>query len=445
LSTPKAQPRPGDPAAAQTPAESASGKAAGAKTGGLAPVPGPGTRPEKPGPGTRPEKPDPQAPGKGGVRPVAGAARLRPRHRAVALSFLVMVLLPGIVAAGYLYTRAADQYVSTTGFAVRTQEANPTTDLLGGLTSSLAGVSSSSDTDILYEFIRSQELVRRVDDRLDLRALYSGPRDSDPVFTLDPEGSIEDLVDYWQRMVRVFYDGGTGLIELRVRAFAPDDAHAIAETVFEESTEMINELSAIARDDATRYAREELDAAVERLKTAREALTRFRSETRIVDPTADIQGQMGVLSTLQQQLAAALIELDLLRDNAGGTDPRVTQAERRIEVIRARIDDEREKFGFGGGTMAAGEDYATILAEFERLTVDREFAERAYTGALAAYDAAQAEARRKSRYLAAYVRPTMPEDATRPRRAMLVGLVVLFAAMAWAISVVVWSAIKDRR
>ncbi|MCE6966917.1 sugar transporter, partial [Cereibacter sphaeroides] len=91
------------------------------------------------------------------------------------------------------------------------------------------------------------------------------------------DDEIEDLVDYWKRMVRISYDSTTGLIELRVHAFAPKDAQIIAQMILDESTRMINELSAIARADATRYAREELDKAVERLREQRVAVTEFRS------------------------------------------------------------------------------------------------------------------------------------------------------------------------
>jgi capsular polysaccharide transport system permease protein len=378
------------------------------------------------------------------VRPVARSARLRRRHRATLISFALMVIVPVVIAAGYLHTRAVDQYTSTVGFAVRTQQANPSIDLLGGLASSLAGSSSSSDTDILNHFIHSQALVTKIDADLDLRALYSAPYDRDPVFAFDPDGSVEDLVDYWADMVKIFYDHGTGLIELQVHAYDPVSARTIAQAILEESTQMINDLSAIARDDTTRYAREELDATMARLKAAREAMTAFRSRTRIVDPSADLQSQMGVIGTLQQQLAGSLIELDLLRDSTRADDPRVTQAERRIEVIRARIDTERQKFSLGGAD-ASGEDYASIMAEYERLTVDREFAQRAYTGALVAYDAALAEARRKSRYLAAYVSPTLSQEAQYPERGILVLLVGFFALLIWTVSVLVWYAIRDRR
>lgn len=401
------------------------------------PVP-PLTAPGGPAKGAAPANPA----GKGQAFRPASPARRRLRHVLLAVSFLVMVVLPGALAIGYLYTRAADQYASSVGFVVRTEEIGSAIELLGGI-SQLSGA-SSSDTDILYEFIQSQQLVAKLDRDLDLRELFSRPHETDPVFAFDPSGSIEDLVDYWGRMVKIFYDAGTGLIELRVLAFDPDDAHRVAETIFSESSDMINQLSAIARQDATRYAREELDRSVERLKEAREALTTFRNKTQIIDPQADVQGQMGLLNNLQQQLAEALIELDLVKETTRAGDPRVGQAERRIEVIRQRIAEERNKFSLGG-QGPDDEDYVAILGEFERLSVDREFAERAYLAALAAFDSAQAEAQRKSRYLAAYIEPTLAERAQYPKRFTLSALTVLFLFLTWAMTALVYYSVRDRR
>ncbi|WP_370162382.1 sugar transporter [Limimaricola soesokkakensis] len=376
------------------------------------------------------------------VRPLARPAKVRKRHWGLVLSFGLMVLAPVGAASWYLYTRAVDQYASTLGFTVRSEDVSSASDLLGGLGSTLGG-GANNDAEILYEYIRSQEIVREIDDKLDLRALYSRHHEVDPLLSFDPDGTIEDLVDYWERMLRISYDSGSGLIEMRVLAFDPQEAQAIAQEIYLESSETVNELSAVAREDATRYARADLEQAQERLKEAREALTAFRVANQIVDPSADIQGQMGLLNTLQAQLAAALIDLDLLGDSVGEGDPRAAQAQRRIEVIRARIAQEREKFG-ANGQGPAGENYATTISEFERLSVEREFAETAYTAALAAYDAAQAEAERQSRYLATYIRPTLAERSQFPQREMLIGIVALFGFLAWAISSLVYYSLRDR-
>lgn len=366
-------------------------------------------------------------------------ARMKTRHFSIFFSFWLLVAVPVAVTGWYLYDRAADQYASRVGFSVRAQEPAVPMDVLGGLGS--LPTATSTDADILYEFIQSQEMVELVDDRLDLRAIYTVPPD-DPVFSFKGDAPIEALVDYWRSMVAVYYDSGTGLIELRVRAFAPEDAVAIAREIVAQSSVMINRLSAIARQDTTRYAREELDAAVARLKDARRALTQFRSTTQIVDPTADVEGQMTVLVSLQQQLATTYVELDLLAGNTSEGDPRLANLRREVEVIEKRIDIERRKFGLGGD---GDETFSTVIARFEELNVDLEFAQTAYLSALASYDTALREAQQQSRYLAAYMNPTRPESAEFPQRLMILGLVALFVSLVWAVLVLVYYSLRDRR
>lgn len=356
-----------------------------------------------------------------------------------------MVLLPTLVAGWYLWTRAADRYVSTVAFSVRTEEVGSAIELLGGV-AKLSG-SSTSDTEILYQFIQSQELLRKVNDQINLREVWSRPGpDLDPIYSYHPPGTIEDLLKYWRRMVKVYNDD-SGLLVLNVQAFTPEEARTIAQLIYNDSSEMINRLSAIAREDATRYAREELDNSVVRLKEAREALTRMRNRTQIVDPNASVQSQMGLLSSLQLQLAQTLIDLDVVRDStADSRDPRVAQYVRRVEVIERRIAQEREKLGIGSADgLDSSDAFADLVGEFERLTVDREFAEQSYKAALAAYDSAVAEARRKSRYLAAHIQPTLAEAPEHPRRFVLVALVGMFAFLLWAILVLAAYALRDRR
>ncbi|GGA99178.1 hypothetical protein [Allosediminivita pacifica] len=231
-----------------------------------------------------------------------------------------------------------------------------------------------------------------------------------------------------------------------MQAFSPDEARRIAQLIYDESADMINELSAIAREDATRYALEELEKSVDRLKEARAAMTQFRNRTQIVDPGASLESQMGLLSSLQAQLAQTLIDLDILRQTTRANDPRITQTERRVEVIERRINEERQKVGLGTGSARDGEEaFADLVGEYERLAVDLEFAQQSYTAALASYDSALAEAQRRSRYLAAHVSPTLPESATRPQRGSLLSLVALFSFLSWAVLVLAAYAIRDRR
>lgn len=416
------------------------------------PGPGKAPGPKPPQPGARPGGPKPGGLF-AGIRPVVPTARMQRRHWGILASFLLVVLIPTVLIAAYLALLAEDQYRSTTGFIVRQDEGNSSASVLGGL-SQFVGGSVSSDGDVLYEFVQSQGLISSIDETLDIRGHYAQhwPRNyglglltGDPVFSIWPDASIEDLIEYWQRMVRVSFDQGTGLIEVQVLAFDPRMAQAIGEEILTQSQIMINALNDTARADAMRYALADLETSLTRLKAARETMTQFRSRTRIVDPLADLQGRMGVVTNLQQQLAEALIQFDLLQQTANTNDPRVAQAERRIEVIQERILSERENFSGTTSDSAVAEDYPVLLAEYESLLVDREFAEEAYRLALSAVELARSNATRQSRYLATFVAPTLPETAEFPRRLVLGGLAGLFLTLLWGVGALVYYSIRDRQ
>jgi len=377
------------------------------------------------------------------IPPPASPARMKRRHYLILASLALVVIAPLVVSFWYLESRAADQYESITGFTVSRVDALPVP--AGALRTGLGQLSlgMSTDGDIVQQFIQSQNLIELVDARVDLRAKWARPA-NDPVFAFDPSGSIEDLVDYWQDMVSVYHDGSSGLIQLRVRAFDPRDARQIARAIVDECTSMINRLGAKARSDAIRHAREELDHALARLKAARRAMTAFRNRTQIVDPQAAIQGQMGVLNSLQQQLASALVKLDLLQQTAPVAGPRAAQLRREIAVIKQRIAQERRKFGEGNG-MAKGADYASVVGEYEGLSVEMEFAQRNYLSALSAFEAARAEARRQALYLAVFVAPTLAQTAQYPQRALLLAELGFFLALGWGIAVLVAHTVRDRR
>lgn len=376
--------------------------------------------------------------------------RMAGHHKALIATFLLMFIAPVLVSAWYLWTRAADRYVSLSGFSVRTEQTGSALELLGGV-AEMPGA-AASDADILARFIESPALVAKADAVLDLRTLWSLPGTdwrhpaSDPIFAYHAPGQIEDLTKYWNRRVTINTDTGRGLIEVQVQAFTPEDARALNRLIYQESADMINHLSAIAREDATRYARAELDRAKADLKRVREDMTMFRNRTQIVDPEASVQGQMGLLSSLQEQLAQTLIDVDVLRQSARSADPRIKQAEARVMVIEARIAEEQAKLGLGsnqdGGQNTA---FADLIGEYEGLMVDLQFAEQSYAAARASFENALAEAQRKSRYLASHIDPTLPEAALRPHRWGLLAMVAFFAGLAWMLSTLILYAFRDRR
>lgn len=395
-----------------------------------------------------PKTPAPKAAANSGATkptpPHVPNAKAQRRHYGILFSFVFMVLAPLAGTVYYLYVVAHDQYASYVGFTVRSENISSAQNLLGSL-SSFSGGASSSDTDILYEFIKSQTMVERVMKRIDLAAVYSFP-DNDPYFAYDPSKQFEDLVDYWQRMVKISYASGGGLIELRVMAFRPEDARDIAQIIIEESSDLINELSDIARSDATSYAEEDLNLALSRLKNARRKMTLFRSETRIIDPLSDLQGQMGLLNSLEAQLAEVFIDLTLLQQTSRQGDPRIEERKRRISVIENLIEKERRKFSINStAPKSDGKDYSTLVGEYENLSVEVEYAQQAYLATQTILDTARAEAQRQSRYLATYAKPSLAQSSRYPERGLNSVVIAIFLLVIWSVAVLIYYSLRDRR
>jgi len=263
----------------------------------------------------------------------------------------------------------------------------------------------------------------------------------DVVFSLGENDSIEALVAYWNRMVDVSYESSSGIIHVRALAFDPEDARAIATAILERSDLLVNQLSEQARNDAIRFARDELAEAERNLRTVRNRLTDFRRSHNIVDPSADVAGQMGLLSALQAELAQALVDRDVILSYAAEDDQRVIQANRRIDAITARIEDERSTLDITGVTGSLPD----VVGAYEELLVDLEFANKAYTQTLAGFAAARAEARRQSRYLAAHIKPTLAQSTLYPRRLMITGLAGLFLLLGWGVLMLVYYNMRDNR
>jgi capsular polysaccharide transport system permease protein len=173
----------------------------------------------------------------------------------------------------------------------------------------------------------------------------------------------------------------------------------------------------------------------------RDRLAQFRRTHNIVDPTADVAGQMGLLSALNQELAQALVDRDVLSSYAAEGDQRMIQANRRIDAITAQMQDERTSLDLTGVAGSLPE----VVGRYEELLVDLEFANTAYTQALAGLAAARAEARRQSRYLAPHVTPTTADSALYPRRVLLAGLVALFLLLGWGAIMLIYYNVRDNR
>ncbi|HMB72313.1 MAG TPA: capsular biosynthesis protein, partial [Gammaproteobacteria bacterium] len=125
-----------------------------------------------------------------------------------------LIALPWLVAAVYLTIFAEDRYVAESVVAVKqNSEGMAGVDTLTSLFGT-SGASSREDEHMLEAHILSLDMLRQLDEHIDLRSKYAEPW-KDPVFRLSPNASQEAFLGYYRDRTEVLVDDNAGLITIR--------------------------------------------------------------------------------------------------------------------------------------------------------------------------------------------------------------------------------------
>jgi capsular polysaccharide transport system permease protein len=380
----------------------------------------------------------------------ANQKRARKRKPWLMISLLACILVPGLVATLYFFVFAANQYVSQASFAVRSNDTQ-SADVLGMMTG-MPGATITSDSYIVTDYIRSREMVEELERRLSLRKIYDHP-EADFLTRLDPGVSLEGLVKYWNKRIDVFFDSTKATVSVTVQAFTPEDAQTIAREIVEIARRLVNELSAQARRDAVQFAASELARAELRVRGARADMLQFRIKHNEFDPSITAESTLGIVSSLESKRSEFNSQLAALSGYLADDAPSVQMLKSRIAALDTEIARVQGQISHGSdssraqsGDAATGADsgaLASVVALYQELMLDQEFAEKAYAAALASMERARVEADRTQSYLAVYLTPNMPEEAAYPRRLLSITIVLIFAAILWAVGALGVLTVRD--
>jgi capsular polysaccharide transport system permease protein len=372
------------------------------------------------------------------ANPAAAAGRRR-RLPWRLLSFVVVVTLPAIIAGAYYGIVAADQYVVELRFGLRTIEpmrSDPLSLVQSGMAASQAGFDSYA----LVQYLTSRAVIDDLAGTLDLTEMFSRPQ-ADRLARLQSGATVEEMVVYWQGQVDAFFDPGNGTILVKARAFTAPDALALAQGIMAACERLVNGLSERARRDALRHSEEEVAKAQDHLKSTLARLREFRDARGVLDPKQAAASSAALAGRLRNEIEGAKAEYSALKNYMRPDAPSIKVLDARIQALEA------ERRAVEGELTTSEQPAATplsgIMGPYEELEAERHFAENAYQRALEALDRARAAADRQQIYIAAFVPPSLPEEALYPRRLRAVGIVLLAAFALWAIGGLVMHSVRD--
>jgi capsular polysaccharide transport system permease protein len=365
------------------------------------------------------------------------AALLRKWAAAFNIWLWVFVLLPTLLAGIYYFAIASDLYMAETKFVVRSQAQAPTS-MLGTLLQHAGLVRSTDDTFSVQDFMLSRDAVRDLENRDHLRDIFNRP--GADFITRFPNlfsgSTFEALYRHYGDFVAVTFDSLTGVSTLRVKAYRPEDAQAVATALLGYGEGLINKLNARAEHDSVELARDDVALAEQRLAGIQSQFTELRVREQILDPKLTTTG---IYDTMKQVTAAQVTAqtrlAQLTKDSPGSPD---------IPLLRTRIAALDQQIAEAQGKVTGdGSSVAVKLADFERLSLDRELAEKALASASASLEQARIEAQRQQLYLERVVEPNLADYPLYPRRLVSFIMVLVSCSVAYGIAWLLIAGVRE--
>jgi capsular polysaccharide transport system permease protein len=349
--------------------------------------------------------------------------------------FHLTVVLPAILTFLYLFLFAADQYASEAQYIVRSPQAASAPSLMGDVLGAVSQRASNETTGVAA-YLQSHDAVRALSKEVDLVKVFGKPK-LDFLNRLGGDPTAEDLLKYYKKRVKVTLNVNTGLSTLEVRAFTPQDSQVIANKLLTLAELQVNRLAGPAQSDATSLAEQEVAKAKQRTIDIGEKLTTFRNQQQALDPAASSEMVMGVLGSLETELATALAERNQAAQYLRPGAPKLKELDNKVASLRGQVALQRGRLTGGSGSLAP------TAAGYDRLMLDREFASRDYASALQALEAARLDAAKKHLYLVRVVQPNRPEESLYPRRWLILLSTVISLLVIYGIGWLIIAGIRD--
>ena len=351
---------------------------------------------------------------------------------------MIVVGGPTLLAIAYFGFIASDIYVSESRIAIKSASSGGTASGLEALVSVPMMSSVSNDVLVVIDYVESQDMMLKVQEKLDIKAHYSD-KSIDAVSRLPEDATLEQTLEYFQKHVRMLRDSSSDVITLTTRAYNPEMAQKIAQLVIELSEQLVNTLSIRMEEDALTTARDEVKLAEEKVKAASTSVTQFRRSSSSLDPALESSALLGIVSGLETRLIETRALLGEKRAFMRENSPEVVSLKNKINAISKQMNIEKGRLSGGENEFEMG----GLIEAYQPLILDQELASQQYASALSSLELARIEAQRQKQYLVTFIKPSMPDEAIEPRRINRILTVVIFSFLAYVLFGLMWSALKD--
>jgi capsular polysaccharide transport system permease protein len=332
---------------------------------------------------------------------------------------MLLAAIPSVLTLFYFALLSTGRFESEATFVVRSPSGNAMSQI-ANLVQGSGIISSADDAYVVHEYMESRDALQDLLADSDLMAVFhrSG---WDPLWAVPGffrPITKERLYAHYKRFISISFDKTTGISTLKVQAFRPDDARRIAIALLQRSEILLNRLNERAEKDAVVSAERQVEDSKRRAYDAQGNVTEFRNRESVIDPTLLSTAVVETVARLSLEMAELDAQLAELQTSSPA-NPQIGSIKLRLTALDNQIAKERSELA---GTDAS---LAPRIAEYERLVLEREFADRAFVSALSTLEVARVDAQRQRTFLEQITTPNLPDYPKYPHRLFWIVVIVI--------------------
>ncbi len=354
--------------------------------------------------------------------------------------FTIILVAASMTAAFYWLAVASDRYVSEAHIVIER------TDMPGGTTMSLSNLISGNvngsrgDQLLMRDHLLSQDMLRKLDTALNLRAHYSQPS-LDPISKMwFKNAEIEWFYRYYLSRVSVDFDEYSGVLIIKSQAYDAKKAQAITKILLDEGENFMNHLAQNLAQNQVDFLEKQVNQSRERVEITRQALLDYQNKKVLISPQATAESIAASIAQLESQKTQLETNKRALLAYLVNQHPKVTEITQQINAIDKQIEQEKNRL-----TSVKSGSLNRTIEEFQRLEMEAKFAEDLFKSATIALQQGHIEATRTIKKVSIVQQATIPEYPVEPRRIYNTFMFIIFAVLLTAFMQLVLAIIKDHK
>ena len=328
-------------------------------------------------------------------------------------TFLSIALLLSITYWGLI---ASDRYVSETHVIMVNTQMSPSSSsngLLGGANSNGGSAEFIASQMWLKDYLLSVDMMEALDAKLNLRAHYSDWH-HDPLSRMwlcCNYNKLEKFHDYYRSRVSAELDNNSGALVIKVQAYDPKMAHAIASMLIEKGEEYMNSTAQRMLEEQMVFLKKQVEIIKEEDIKTHSMLTNFQNKKGLISPITTAASIDSVVNSLDAQRVSIEASRNAMLAYLMPNNPSILALDQQLEALKKQIKSERSRL-----TSTDNSKLNDTSDQSIRLQIDVNLMDATYAAALSSLETGRVMAALMMRKMFVLQAPTVPQYSVEPRR-----------------------------